>query len=395
MDTEQIRNWQEDLLFLAKELRQHHANLYHTISQKRFDEVVTSLLERIPSLSRNTIIVEMSRIVAMIGDGHTSFRFDSNSSLHFRRYPLRFFQFSDGIVVIEADVAHRAYLGAHLKEIGRYSIDEVMSIIRDVVSGDNDFMRQQQSVTALNIPEVLDALTIIPEMNKEALALELVSGENVTVSPPPLEPEAISWINLGDNETPLALWRKYPDRFYWFEYVEAQELVYVNHRVVRDADNETIAAFCERLFDFIDGHPVERLVIDLRSNSGGNNQLNQPLVHGLICCKKVNQTGKLFTIVGRHTFSAAMNLAVDLERNTKTLFVGEPTGASPNHYGETFHITLPHSAISLSIAILYWQSSTPDDKRKWIEPQIPVQMSSKDYLNNLDPLIDAVLSYKQ
>ena len=61
----------------------------------------------------------------------------------------------------------------------------------------------------------------------------------------------------------------------------------------------------------------------------GNNFLNQSLVHGLICCKKINQPGRLFALIGRHTFSAAMNLAVDLERNVHVLFAGEPTGSVP------------------------------------------------------------------
>src|ERR1051325_9804835 len=103
MNAEQIRFWQEDLTFLDDQLRQHHANLYHTISQPQFDAAVSSLSARIPDLSPHVIIVEMSKIVAMIGDGHTSFRLDSNNSLPFKRYPLSFYQFSDGIVVYQTD----------------------------------------------------------------------------------------------------------------------------------------------------------------------------------------------------------------------------------------------------------------------------------------------------
>jgi hypothetical protein len=57
--------------------------------------------------------------------------------------------------------------------------------------------------------------------------------------------------------------------------------------------------------------------------------LNRPLIHRLIRCDTINQWGKLFVVIGRRTFSAAMNLAVDLERHTRALFVGEPTGGAP------------------------------------------------------------------
>jgi hypothetical protein len=88
-----------------------------------------------------------------------------------------------------------------------------------------------------------------------------------------------------------------------------------------------------------------------------------------------------------------MNLAVDIERNTHTLFAGERSGSRPNFYGETNGVTLPNSGVTCSISSLYWQSSLPYDRRMWIEPHIPAGMRSMDYRNNVDPVLDAVLSY--
>lgn len=394
MTTDFVRLWREDVQFLAEQLRSQHANVYHTVSQTAFDEAVASLLDRIPELSREKIIIEMAKIIAMIGDGHTSLWMDSNTSLGFHRYPLRFYEFSDGLVVSETDSAHRSYLGARLLHIGSFPVDDVLTQVQSVVSGDNDLMRRYKACAALNLPELLDALDITSESDESVFTLEQITGEIMTIRPPRLMPEAISeWVNLNQNATPLALQYQQSGRFYWFEHVEPHQIVYVNHRVVRNALDETIVAFCERLFDFIDANPVDRLVIDLRQNSGGDNRLNLPLIHGLICCRNINQRGKLFTLIGRHTFSAAMNLAVDLERHTQTLFAGEPTGASPNHYGENGDVILPNSGIHLTISIWYWQSSVPNDTRKWIEPQIRVGMSSADYRANSDPVLSAVLSY--
>jgi hypothetical protein len=58
-------------------------------------------------------------------------------------------------------------------------------------------------------------------------------------------------------------------------------------------------------------------VIDLSSNQGGDGRLNSPLVQTVMRNNKVNQTGKLFVIIGRLTFSAAMDLSIQLERETK------------------------------------------------------------------------------
>ena len=46
---------------------------------------------------------------------------------------------------------------------------------------------------------------------------------------------------------------------------------------------------------------VEKLVVDLRFNSGGNNSLNRSLLHALIRCPEIQDPGSLFVIVGRQT----------------------------------------------------------------------------------------------
>ncbi len=66
------KQWQEDLRFMASEAPKWHNNLFHTITPAQFDAAVKRLHERIPNLARHEIIVEMARIVATVGDGHTN-----------------------------------------------------------------------------------------------------------------------------------------------------------------------------------------------------------------------------------------------------------------------------------------------------------------------------------
>jgi hypothetical protein len=88
-----------------------------------------------------------------------------------------------------------------------------------------------------------------------------------------------------------------------------------------------------------------------------------------------------------------MNLAVDLERETRVLFVGEPTGSSPNHYGENGEVVLPHSGLRASVSTLWWQPSLPYDDRPWIAPDIRTRLDSVDYVANRDPAVDAALTF--
>jgi hypothetical protein len=70
-----------------------------------------------------------------------------------------------------------------------------------------------------------------------------------------------------------------------------------------------VEAFAARLSAFVEANPVERLILDLRLNRGGDGGLNRPLLLAIIRSKKIDQKGRLFTIVGRSTWSAAQGLS--------------------------------------------------------------------------------------
>ena len=84
-------------------------------------------------------------------------------------------------------------------------------------------------------------------------------------------------------------------------------------------------------------------------------------------------------------------LVEQLEAQTHTRFVGEPTGGSPNQYGDANPFSLPNSGLVVRISTLYHQRSQPDDQRVWHKPDIPVPLSSADYFNHHDPAMETIL----
>ena len=103
----------------------------------------------------------------------------------------------------------------------------------------------------------------------------------------------------------------------------------------------------------------------MRYNGGGDTFVNRPLIEGIIRSDKLQQPGKLFVIIGRGTFSAAQNTTSELERRTKAILVGEPTGSNPNFIGESIAIPLPYSGWVISLSDLWWQHSMAMDYRVW------------------------------
>ena len=154
-----------------------------------------------------------------------------------------------------------------------------------------------------------------------------------------------------------------------------------------------MAAFADSLFAFARAHPVDRLVLDLRLNGGGNGELNRPLVLGLIRAERSTVRGHLFVLIGRRTFSAAQFLATQLENWTEAVFVGEPTASRGNQYGDSQRLTLPNSGVTVRVSTLYWQLSDPRDRRPWTPPEVATELSFDDYRRNRDPALEAALEW--
>lgn len=384
--------WRADLDHLADALERDHRNLFHSVSRESFDGVVRSLCARIPVLDGHAIVVELARLVALVGDGHT--RLPLTEVPGFRRYPLRLYHYADGLFVQAIAREHGSATGARLLAIGDTPATDAYDAMRALISRDNEMGVRAAAPELLTIPEVLHARGVLADPEHAAYLVQRPSGERVTYVLRPREALPTDLANARDGAaTPPPLWlRRSPEHNWLISLTDAQTL-YVQYSRVRDAPEESVEGFFDRVFTLVERDDVHRLILDIRLNGGGNMSLNRPLIHHLIRCDRVNQWGKLFVVIGRLTFSAAMNLAVDLERHTRALFVGEPTGARPNHYGENADIVLPHSRLRCTASALWWQYSSPRDDRPWIAPDIPAALWSADYAANRDPALESIMRY--
>jgi len=396
--------WRQDLVYMAQQMPLRHKNLFHSVSRDRFEAAVKNLYEMIPSLSRPEIIVEMARIVALVGDGHTNISPTRDPKIGFQTLPIKLYFFKNNLFIRSANKEHADLVGARILYVGGVPIDTAYQSVRSIIGRDNEMDVKFFAAQLLTMPEVLCALRMTSDTEKAMFVVQvgrqqktvtLASAGPADLIPPDMDTtwiERSGWIDARDTaRSPTPLWLKDPSNKYWFEFLKDSKTVYVQLNQVGNKEDETLAAFCKRLFAFVDANPVERFVLDLRLNRGGNGALNKPLLLGIIK-SKIDQRGKLFTIIGRSTWSAAQFLVNDLEKYTNTIFVGEPTGGKVNSYGDSRKITLPNSGITVRVSSLWWQEDERDT-REWTAPDIAANLTFDAYRNNIDPAIKAILNY--
>ncbi|MGA8798110.1 MAG: hypothetical protein WB526_13720 [Candidatus Cybelea sp.] len=405
------QGWRYDLAFLARWAK---AKAYHPFrtetgdrlvsnaiyTEPEFDAQVRHLDRAIPSMSDVDIELAMMRLLQSLGDGHTELGGGPRIE-YARTLPLKFERFQEGLFVTAVDPAYRNLLGAQVLEMDNHSIAGIMAVAAPYISRDNDYWLSAVEPYRLRAIPFLHALRITTFDDRVSLHVMTLDGElsdvsvRTTLDHPDIWndlPSPQGWINLYEvlaKSPPSYLTRT--NEPYWFKYDPSQKVVYFQYNKIVNASAESLAAFTARLGGFLASHDVDKLVIDMRWNNGGDTFLNQPVLR-MVANAAVNRRGHLFIIIGPRTFSAGVNAAAYFQRETQALFVGEPTGGKPNSPGDETFFTLPYSKIAINFSHVYWESGWPYDARWSIAPDIYTPRTFAEYVAGDDPAMDAVLN---
>ncbi len=391
------QQWEQDLNHLLTSIQKRHPTKTTVDNSDQFKQAVVELKQKLHSLSTNQKIIEFNRIIALLNDGHSSLwpLFDP---ANFRAFPLKTYSFDDDLYIIDSSREYQQHIGAKIVGIGNLSIEETRARLSDITGAENNIGETVRFSLYVMLAELLEAEGIIENADIGVFTLENTDGDQYTIE---IEPEtATAWYfwymyRFVDNKASSAFHNLRSD-FYWFEYLEESKTIYFQFNIVQNDIffGETLAEFTARLNDFANSTHFDRFIIDIRNNNGGNGQLLHPLIDMIANNPNINQKEKLFTITGRHTFSAAVMFAMGLENRTKSLFVGESMGATPNHYGDAEFIELPHSGLKILLSEILWENSITEDSRATIIPDLPVRYTHQDFVNSSDPAVDAIFNYQ-
>jgi hypothetical protein len=405
-----VSEWQDDLRYLATQIPKIHPHPFHRISRDQFESAVSAVEGQALTLSDHEIIVAFARLVAMLGEGHSRVSLPglpdpmsdvseltpaAHPRLEFHRLPVKLYSFSDGLFVVAATPEFSYLIGASVLQVGDRSAQAALDAVQPIVNRDNEMGLKLVAPDLVVVPEILHAMHVIPDTSRVALSFRSNSGKMLGLEIAPLPPGAQPALTeiYDTSIIPLPLYLHHGQKNYWAEYLADSKTVFVRIHVIQDSAGESVAKFAREVGSLVAFHPTDRLVIDLRGCHGGDNQMFRSLLLGLIRDTRIDLPGKVFTIIDRGTFSAAVNAASDLEHLTNSIFVGEPTSGAPSSWGDPRRIILPHSGLIARISTIYWRDSTPDESRPWIAPDIPAPISSTDYFAGRDPAMEAILHF--
>ncbi|MCK5438600.1 MAG: hypothetical protein KAI97_01585, partial [Gemmatimonadetes bacterium] len=232
--------WREDLRLLAEELPRRHPSPFASLSRGDWDAAVADLEAKLPSLRRSEWVVELQRLVALLGDAHTSIN-PADATIGAGYYPFDLYLFDDGLFVRRAPPEYASIVGARVVRIGRATVEEALAVVGTTISHENEWWVKASAPRRLMIPETLDGLGLVDDMQRLELTVERDGTIDTVIVSPVDRPAAeghggggidrTGWSDMLQSGDP-PLWLRQPDRSFWYEYLPDSQMLYVRYRAI-------------------------------------------------------------------------------------------------------------------------------------------------------------------
>ncbi|MDU6266294.1 MAG: hypothetical protein E6600_17500 [Anaerocolumna aminovalerica] len=376
----------KDILFFKQELPKRHKNLFSIITKEEFNYLTDQLIDKIDQINNEQVFVELNKIVASIGDAHTAINIWDGYS-----YPLQFWVFDGKIYVVNADTSLEEMIFSQVLKIDGVDINIVIEQLTTLISHENESWVLAMLPNYLQSPIYMYGLGILQNENEAVFTVEK-DGEVKDFTVSALEyGESLDFVNKNTEDVLIGKYNKYYD----YEYLSDYKALYFEYNVCADGDNQRFADFNKKMFNSIEENAVEKVIIDLRNNSGGNSEILNPFTKRLKSYIAENTNVKVYILVGRNTFSSGMFAIYRIKESApEAVSIGEPTGGALDCYGEVKTINLPNSQIPISYSTKYFEFSKnfsyKNDGVGTFLPDISIQPTIVDYKSGTDVVLEYV-----
>ena len=408
--SERDQGWVDDINYLREQIKDNHYDPFYWCPEEEFDWKLDQLAAKVGELSDSDIFFELSAVIAGLGDNHTGLTPPDSGSLAnlFKEY-------------FPINTTHREgklYLYAcceDYEQFAPYLYHEIVAVngvdISYIWRRFEEFWSPYNGAGGKMLGDFFfpSFLRWAGCGYQEGFTLQVLNDNREVVS---LDLPVVSYDELSAGEWLGPEVPKTAAGGNWVEYIQDGEnsCIYVSFAdmlVLLDglefSDMEYYWDFAEETNVLIAAHPdCKKLVIDLRSNSGGRIGPDR-----YICEIEAPSIEQTYALVGPSTASAAMTVAARAKEELGAVLVGSPTWQFTEFFCpmiENNHFaTLPYSGISLNYAN-FWRQG-PDivkvhrDKKgrlyKWentILPDVYVEQTIEDLREGRDGVMEWVLA---
>ena len=430
---------------MVRNMEEVHPDLYHDISKEELARKIDSINATITdSLTAEQAWPKFATIIGAINEGHTSIKWPDeflNSLLQDRTFlfPVFIREFDGEALIVRYDVSIEKQLqtGDRVLSINGEGVANLMSRLTKFVGG-------LPSWKNLSVVQDLSSYLAVTRMQGPYKLIYSRNGKQDSVSLQAL-PRQMLFTNLtavrGSNRTAIPS--------YEFSRID-NNIGYLNFRSM--VNPQEFDYFIDSVFNAIKAGPVNALIVDLRRNGGGNSALGDRLLSHFTTKKyrmaagmkwKISQqykdhynslpvemqylrdndlekkymkgkkgtfieekselvtpkeranryNGNVYFLIGPNTFSSANMLANAVKDFQLATLIGEPTGESPNDYGELITLKLPNTGITFFTSTKQYIRANGDANDR--NPVLPDHFIKDDPTTSVDEVLEFAVKRSQ
>lgn len=213
------------------------------------------------------------------------------------------------------------------------------------------------------------------------------------------------WLHVLSEEN-LPLYLRNPNQSCSYEYMQNENALYI--QINRNESDKTCSQseFAREIKQLAKSVSPERVIFDLRFNTGGSYEETFDLAKGVP--EWYPSAKNIYILTGSSTFSAGITTASWLKyySQERAVIVGEPAGDRLRMWSEGPTFTLPNSKLQIKAATAFHNFAEADfvlGKTFFkdlfyavpagdLDVDLPVSVSFQDYLSGHDPLLEVIFS---
>lgn len=438
---EQVR---KDFQFWLETMEASHVNLYHTISKPDLISLSNNILNTYSdSLNHTETVFLFSLLSAALNEGHlglVSSRITDSLYNNSLRFPFM-------IRKVEKDAWHISYdlsqaqqldMNDRIVRINGIAVEELNKRYLRLFGGLDTWKHEQVGFYSRKLL-FLDG--IHSPFHIEAIK---ENGEKRSFTVPGFPRSQADSI----NRVLSAKMNSQGNKPYEFRFLP-ENIGYLNYRSMRNDKAEPFEKFLDETFRGLKDSKAKGLIIDLRENSGGDSQLGELLLRYfnskpyifaggmkwkisapyktflksqssyneadnrfymnqkdgdtyVYVNKELNKpqikepffSGRVAFLIGTGTFSSANMLADGVVSYQLARTFGEPTGESPNDFGEMYNFMLPNSYIIARGSTKLFTRANKDEKDFGpVIPDVIVRSAASDLKMKKDKVLETAVNW--
>ncbi len=412
----------QDLEVLGQLLRLDRS--FSPQAAQKFEQERAKLMAIAGDLSRPALEMQVSRLVALAGNGHTTV---GRRLRRLNRVPIRLDWFADGLFVVRTTVEHADLLGAQVISINGKTPEELLAGMTPYVSGTPEHAKATIPLF-LESPAAMNGVWSEMPSDVATYVLRNNAGQPVTaqlesvvadpqspyidptrnLAPQRIASEAAPWRSVLSGVTDLPLVLREPDASVFVQELDGGVGLYVHIAQVMGDGRGGLSDQLAAIVDAIKPESLRYAILDLRFNGGGNYVETLRFTKELP--KRIARDGKLFILTDHATFSAAVVTAARAKYfgGTRSLILGEQLGDRERFWAESgTPLELPNSKILVffatgyhdwnggcqwkDLARCFWINILFDVPAGSLAPDKTIAWRFADYRNGIDTVMEEAL----